>query len=98
MGMGSHSIINYFLVILGFGLCARKLAQGSKLPAEGLVQEGFFEVVEGGEFLAVDGFEANDFAFQLICHVQQFLNLLIRWNGQRELGECFAREMLDASA
>jgi hypothetical protein len=30
-----------------------------KLPAEGLVQQGFFEVVEGGEFLAVDGLQSN---------------------------------------
>lgn len=35
----------------------------SKLPTEGLVQKGFFEVVEGGEFLAVDGFEAAAFSF-----------------------------------
>ncbi len=27
----------------------------SELPAESLVQQGFFEVVEGGELLAVDG-------------------------------------------
>jgi hypothetical protein len=30
------------------------LFPSSKLPTEGLVQQGFFEVVEGGEFLAVD--------------------------------------------
>ena len=33
----------------------------SKLPAEGLVQQGFFEVVEGGEFLAVDCFDVLGF-------------------------------------
>jgi hypothetical protein len=30
-----------------------------QLPAEGLVQQGFFEVVESGEFLAVDGLQGN---------------------------------------
>lgn len=33
----------------------------SKLPTEGLVQQRLFEVFEGGEFLAVDGFEALRF-------------------------------------
>jgi hypothetical protein len=32
-------------------------------PGEGLVQEGFFQVVEGGQFLLVEGFEALDSGF-----------------------------------
>ena len=54
--------------------------------------------VEGGQFLAVDGFEANDFCFKLIGLAQHLLHLLIGWDWQRELGECFTSEMLDASA
>ena len=36
-----------------------------QLPAEGLVQQGFFEVVEGGEFLAVDGLQSLNRFFGL---------------------------------
>lgn len=32
-------------------------------PGEGLVQEEFFQVVEGGQFLLVEGYEALGFGF-----------------------------------
>ena len=32
-----------------------------QFPAEGLVQEGFFQLVEGGELALVEGFEALGF-------------------------------------
>lgn len=34
---------------------------GLKVPAEGLVEEGFFQGVEGGEFALVDGFQTFGF-------------------------------------
>jgi hypothetical protein len=36
----------------------------SKLPAEGLVKKRLFEVGEGGEFLALDGFDALNLTFE----------------------------------
>jgi hypothetical protein len=49
------------LIYLGSGNvvgdCVQILHLLRQLPAEGLVQQRLFEVVEGGEFLAVDGFE-----------------------------------------
>ena len=44
---------------------------GSKLPVEGAVEEGLLEFIEGGELLAVEGFEALGFVFELIELIDQ---------------------------
>ena len=57
----------------------------SKLPAEGFVQQRLFEIVEGDEFLAVDGFEMLYFFLQplyLRCNQSLFFN---RWPHELEI-------------
>lgn len=44
-------------------MCSENGGFLSQLPAEGLVQQGFFQLVEGGELALVEEFEALGFSF-----------------------------------
>lgn len=45
----------HFLIALQ-GMCSENGGFLSQLPAEGLVQQGFFQLVEGSELALVEGF------------------------------------------
>lgn len=55
-----------------------------KLAVEGAVQQGFFQFIEGGELLLVDGFEALDFDSKVINLVTDRFLHLQAWQAKTE--------------
>ncbi len=50
-----------------------KMAKHSKLPGEGLVQQGFFQLRQRGELSGVEGFQALGFGGEGVDDVNDIL-------------------------